>query len=202
MALTCCAEEVHQWERFRVESEWLPARLRCFIVGENPGSPKTAYFYEAKRAVPVRTILLRELHRSRILAEPTLAAFRSAGFLFDHGIRCRLRKNEIGEERRLAQQYKSPRATGAKHLERFLRDAATVWVQGYVARNAVSAPGSELPRDFSNISRSPYPGQSREAPRFFVSRYLTRASSGEVVTIFREFARFWNRTNDGNDVPV
>src|SRR5262245_57914215 len=113
MALSCCTDEIHQWDRFLVESEWLPARLRCFIVGENPGSSKTPYFYEAEKAVPVRTILLRELHEIRILAEPTFAAFRSAGFLFDHGIRCRLRKEEIREERRLARQYNSDRATGA-----------------------------------------------------------------------------------------
>jgi hypothetical protein len=198
MALACCSEEAHRWDWFGVESEWLPPQLRCFIVGENPGSFKTAYFYEAKRSVPVRTILLRELYRRRVITEPTLVAFRSAGFLFDHGIRCRLAKAEIKEERRLARQYKSPRATGASHLERFLRNAAAVWVMGYVARNAVSTPRSELPRDYRDISRAPYPGRCREAARFFVSRYLTRAPSEEVVTIFNEFEGFWNRTGDGS----
>ncbi len=202
MVLSCCPEEMHQWERFQVESEWFPTRLRCFVVGENPGSSKAAYFYDVKKAVPVRTILLRELYQSRILAEPTLAAFRSAGFLFDHGIRCRLPKNEIGKERRLAQQYKSPRANAATHLESLLRGATAVWVMGYVARNAVAAPRSELPRDFFDISSSPYPGQSREAARFFVSRYLTRAPREEVVRIFREFVRFWNRVHDGNGASV
>jgi hypothetical protein len=72
---------------------------------------------------------------------------------------------------------------------------------GYVARNAVSAPRSELPRNYGDISRAPYPGQSREARRFFVSRYLTRAPREEVALIFREFEGFWNRTADGT-APV
>lgn len=37
---------------------------------------------------------------------------------------------------------------------------------------------------------------------FRVSRYLARAPSEEVVTIFREFATFWDRTDHGNATPV
>jgi len=39
--------------------------------------------------MPVRTILLAGLHGAGLLASPTLEAFRAAGFVLDHGIRCR-----------------------------------------------------------------------------------------------------------------
>lgn len=58
----------------------MPADLRCFIVGENPGDVESAYFYDPTRAVSVRTIVLRELHARRQIRAPDLAAFRGAGF--------------------------------------------------------------------------------------------------------------------------
>ncbi len=201
MALSCCGDRSHAWEEFRVEAQWRPERLACLIIGENPGSSTSPYFYEEGRAVAVRTILLRELHRGDIITEPTLGAFRSAGFLFDHGIRCRLLDDEIGAERRLAQHYNSIRAAGAKHLEPLLKDAPAVWVMGYVARNAVAALCSEFPRDTREISSHPYPGQAPGAPRFFVSRYLTRAPRREVADIFREFLAFWKRIG-GGETPL
>jgi hypothetical protein len=69
---------------------------------------------------------------------------------------------------------------------------------GYVARNAVAGVHPEFPRDTREISRHPYPGEVPEAPRFFVSRYLTRAPREQVVAIFHEFGAFWERRRPRN----
>jgi hypothetical protein len=65
----------------------------------------------------------------------TLQAFRDAGFLFDHGIRCYLTRSEIKAQARLARHYESPLAATAMHLKPLLSSARRVWVMGYVARN-------------------------------------------------------------------
>jgi hypothetical protein len=196
--MPCCGECVHAWDEFRVATDWCPERVRCLVIGENPGSPTTAYFYNAAKKVAVRTILLRELNRAGIVASPTLEAFKAAGFLFDHGIRCRLPDDEIETQRRLAREYASPRANAAAHLTQLIRDTVGVWVMGYVARNAVAASWSEFPRDTRDISRCPYPGTLSAGSRFFVSRYITRAPRDEVAKVFREFSSFWEtiRQND------
>ena len=188
--MPCCGQS-HPWDQFAVETEWAPDRLRCLVVGENPGSTSTAYFYEADRGVAVRTILLGGLYRAGIVSEPTLAAFRAAGFLFDHGIRCRLPGDTVTTQRRLARSYSSPWANGCTHLTPLIRGASAVWVMGYVARNAVAAAWSDFPRETGDIARCPYPRQIAEAPNFFVSRYLTRAPHDQVGAVFREFVPFW-----------
>ena|SRR5438094_5690403 len=198
--MPCCGQPVHAWDQFRVAAERLPTTFRCFIVGENPGSASTAYFYDEDSGVAVRTILLSGLHSRGIIAVPTLDAFRAAGFLFDHGIRCRLADREVATQRRLARTYSSPRANAATHLASFIRNASAVWVMGYVARNAVAAECSDFPRDTRDIARCPYPLPISEAPKFFVSRYLTRAPRDDVAAIFREFAAFWvRRSGDSGD---
>jgi len=199
--MPCCDEPVHAWDQFRVATERLPTTLRCLVVGENPGSASTAYFYDEDRGVAVRTILLGRLHSARIIAAPTLNAFRAAGFLFDHGIRCRLADGEVATQRRLARTYSSPRANAATHLAPFIRNASAVWVMGYVARNAVAAACSDFPRDMRDIARCPYPMQVSEAPKFFVSRYLTRAPPEDVAAIFREFVAFWVRRSGDDAGP-
>ncbi len=168
----------------------MPTDLRCFVVGENPGSADSPYFYDARRAVAVRTIVLRELQRRGHITAPTLEAFRAAGFLFDHGIRCHLSEGDIKAEARLARRYASPRCAGAHHLKPWIERARAVWVMGYIARNAVTAICSDLPKDARKISGSPYPRQVPEAPRFFVSRYVTRAPRKEVTLIFRRLDSF------------
>jgi hypothetical protein len=188
--MKCCGKSIHAWEKFRVEQEWAPTDLQCFIVGENPGSVNSAYFYDESRGVPVRTILLRELHQRGDISEPSLAAFRSAGFLFDHGIRCYLPNGEIKAEAGLARRYASVRCAAAEHLKSWIQGAQAIWVMGYIARNAVASVCSELPKDARKISRDPYPGQISEGSRFFVSRYVTRTPRKEVVMIFREFSCF------------
>jgi hypothetical protein len=169
----------------------MPQALTCLIVGENPGSATAAYFYDEHHSVAVRTILLHELHRGGIIRQPTLPAFHAAGFLFDHGIRCRLTGDDIGTERRLSRHYKSVRAAAADHLKPHLKHTRLIWVMGYVARNAVASACPEFPRDVREISGPPYPGEAPGAPRFFVSRYLTRSPGEQVAAIFREFGSFW-----------
>ncbi len=186
--MECCGKPIHAWEMFRVEKEWLPLDLRCFIVGENPGFDTSPYFYDENRAVSVRTILLQELYQRGNISSPSLPAFRAAGFLFDHGIRCYLPNGDVKAERRLARRYASPRCAAAKHLKPWIQRASTIWIMGYIARNAVTSVCSELPKDVGKISRAPYPRQIPEAPRFFVSRYVTRAPRKEVEMIFREFS--------------
>ena len=63
---------------------------------------------------------------------------------------------------------------------------------GYIARNAVTAVCAELPMDPRKISHDPYPGQVPEAPRFFVSRYVTRAPRKQVAVIFERLDSFLN----------
>lgn len=188
--MQCCCNGLHAWEKFRVEEEWVPTNLRCFIVGENPGSAKSAYFYDERRAVPVRTILLRELHQRGDISAPSLAAFCAVGFLFDHGIRCHLPDGEVKAERRLARHNASNRCAAAEHLKPWVQRASAVWVMGYIARNAVTAICCEFPKDSNKISREPYPRRIPDAPRFFVSRYVTRAPRKEMAAIFREFSSF------------
>ena len=188
--MKCCGERLHAWERFRVEEEWVPDDLRCFVVGENPGSADSVYFYDASKAAPVRTIVLRELHTQGHINAPTLAAFRASGFLFDHGIRCHLSDGDIKAEARLARRYASPRCAAADHLKPWIDHAPAVWVMGYIARNAVTMICPELAKDARRISRDPYPRQVPEAPRFFLSRYVTRAPRKEVVVIFRRLDSF------------
>jgi hypothetical protein len=181
-----------------VDVAWRPPLLRCLIVGENPGTAQTPYFYDRQRGVAVRTILLRELHAARLLTAATLDAFRAGGFLFDHGIRCHL--DDVTTDRRLAKRYASPRASTATHLAPLIEAAPMVWVMGYVARNAVAAGCAGFPRDRGNIARAPYPRQLPTAPKFFVSRYLTRTPEREVTTIVRRFEAFWRRRATEQDV--
>lgn len=92
----------------------------------------------------------------------------------------------------------SPRANAAKHLAPLIQRASAVWVMGDVARNAMAASCPDFPRDMRAISQCPYiPDSSKRPPKFFVSRYLTRAPEDQVRAIFLEFTAFWLR-NSGN----
>jgi hypothetical protein len=182
--LPCCGAQEHPWDTYLVATEWSPDTLRYFIIGESPGEEETKYFYNPHRTVAVRTIMLRELHRHRLLNEPTLQGFRKAGFLFDHVIRCILSVDIVKNEANLANRYQSPRAATATHLKSYLRMESPVWVMGRIARNAVAILGCDFPRDTSEISKPPYPCRIANAPRFFVSRYLLHASRTEIATIF------------------
>jgi hypothetical protein len=74
---TCCIAKQHEWDRLAVDQRWLPATLRCFVVGENPGNTTSQYFYErpatyAADEVLVRRALLGGLHEQGLIAEATL----------------------------------------------------------------------------------------------------------------------------------
>ena len=80
----------------RLNGNWLPRVVRYLLIGENPGDSDSEYFYQRPRSydadkVAVRRALLHGLHQQRLITEPTLEAFRDAGFLFDHAIRCHMR---------------------------------------------------------------------------------------------------------------
>lgn len=188
--MTCCNAPDHPWDKFSVATEWLPENLHCLVIGESPGNARSVYFYDLRRKVAVRTIMLRELYRHRIITERSLPAFRGAGFLFDHAIRCLLPGDVVKHEANLANRYESPRAAAATHLVPFLQRESPVWVMGRIARNSVATFCPEFPKDTSEISKPPYPCRVAEVPRFFVSRYLLHASGAEVVQMFTRLHRF------------
>jgi hypothetical protein len=193
--LACCGAAEHSWETFSVQRDWLPETLCCLVIGESPGEDATKYFYNGRRRkVAVRTIMLRELHRHNLVSEQSLAAFRAAGFVFDHAIRCLLPAKVVKREAALADRCQSPRAGAARHLVPFLQQEAPVWVMGRIARNVVADLCRDFPAHRSDISKPPYPCKLAEAPRFFVSRYLLHASVWEVVQIFSRLHRFLDST--------
>ena len=185
--MICCSNRAHPWDTFAVSKTWCPSDLRCLIVGESPSEP---YIYDAHRRAAIQTMLLKDLHSHELIAKPNLSAFRDAGFLFDHAIRCLLPQPVIKQEWRRAKKFSSNRAETAIHLQPLLSAATKVWVMGYIARNAVAALCREFPRDRSAITKAPYPCQVGEAPRFFVSRYLLHASMGERIVIARRLHYF------------
>ncbi len=184
----CCEADAHPWDKFAVPATWFPPSLRCLIVGESPGDKTSVYIYDNTRPVAVRTILLEELRRHRIIEDESLDAFRDAGFLFDHAIRCRLPDTVVKEEWRRAKRYNSNRAAAASHLRPLLDVATRVWVMGYIARNAIAHLCIEFPRDPDGIGKAPYPREV--ASRFFVSRYVLHASMDERAVLFARLHRF------------
>src|SRR5262245_31777357 len=84
----------HLFDLREVRRAWWPAHPRCLIIGESPGAPGGAYFYDPVPAgrdpVTVRRQLLAGLERARLLPTNTLEAFRAEGFAFDHAVRCQL----------------------------------------------------------------------------------------------------------------
>ncbi len=61
---------------------------------------------------------------------------------------------------------------------------------GYLARNAVADLCSDMPRNRQKIAAKPYPCQVPEAPKVFVSRYLTRVKKEVSLTICQRFKAF------------
>jgi len=176
---------------------WHPPTLRCYIVGENPGDTQSEHFYQRPASydtdeVAVRRALLRGLSQQALIAEATLEAFRDAGFLFDHAIRCQLSSEVVKSEREKAKRYASTRVDTAAHLLRWLSRAQVVWVMGHLASNAVANATAEFPKQRRRISRSPYPGEAGPDSRFFVWEYLswrTEAHASAFAESFKRFAR-------------
>lgn len=195
--MVCCGAEKHQWEEHKVERAWLPRILRCFIVGENPGNKDSQYFYEPPKSyasdpVVVRRALLRGLHQHGLIQEATLEAFRGAGFLFDHAIRCQLDSNTVSIERQKAVRYRCRRVQTPVHLETWLATAKVVWVMGHLASNAVANATPDFARQQRRISLPPFPGSIAAGSRFFLSEYLswrTESKATRFCEAFRGFAR-------------
>jgi hypothetical protein len=173
----------------------MPKPLRCLIVGENPGDVTSEYFYEPPAdpkndRVRVRRELLDGLHDVGLIAGPTLEAFRDAGFLFDHAIRCPLPSSSVDQERLKANRYASERVANPAHLVPSLTQARIIWVMGHVASNAVANATSDFPKEKRKISQPPFPGPITPDSRFFVSEYFHRFNKKETPGIFAAFARF------------
>lgn len=193
--LECCGTQEHPWDWYKVETHWLPASIRCLIVGENPGSERSEYFYHppktyARDCVVVRKGLLQGLQAVGLIERATLESFRDAGFLFEHGIRCPLPSDVVRREHRLAKRYASARVGSALHLVPLLSRAETVWVMGHIASNAVANATPEFSKERRLISQAPYPGEIAPGSRFFISEYFTRWNRGAISGICAAFARF------------
>jgi len=196
---------MHPWDRLGVEHVWQPRRLRCLVVGENPGDVKSAYFYEvpgsyATDPIVVRRCLLRGLQSQKLLATATLQGFRDAGFLFDHAIRCPLPAEDVEKERNKARRYTVTRVQCPAHLRASLSQAPIVWVMGHLANNAVvnlvakEFPNliKEFPKEKRKISWHPFPDEAAPGSRFFVSEYFTwrnEKDSARICEAFSQFAR-------------
>lgn len=203
--LACCGAEKHEWDRWEVERRWLPATLRCFVVGENPGDTTSEYFYERPASytsdkVAVRRALLRGLHEQGLIAEATLEGFQQAGFLFDHAIRCQLSSEVVASEREKAKRYASRRVEKADHLRSWLVQARVVWVMGHLASNAVANVTPEFPRQKRKISMSPYPGEIGHDSRFFLSEYLSWRTQAKASAFAQAFERFAQKRSVFDDV--
>jgi hypothetical protein len=193
--LVCCGAEKHAWDRLEVERHWLPATLRCFIVGENPGDTKSEYFYErpasyAEDQVAVRRALLSGLHQQGLIATATLEGFREAGFLFDHAIRCQLSPSLVQAERQKAMRYASLRVGDTNHLRPWLAQACVVWVMGHLASNAVANASAEFPKQRRKISKPPFPGEIARNSRFFLSECLSWRTEAKVSAFAERFKHF------------
>jgi hypothetical protein len=188
---SCCGRE-HLFDLRAVAERWWPADLKCLIIGESPGEPGAQYFYDGIPAhgdrVRVRRRLLKGLFDVGVITSPTLGAFRDCGFLFDHAIRCQIPLSEVHLEWKKAQRYESARAANPTHLRDLLSRAPSVWIMGYLARNAVAEFDSEFPRVRERLSPPrPILGVPR---RYFLSRYLTRIGEREVRAIVIAFKHF------------
>jgi hypothetical protein len=128
-----------------------------------------------------------------LIESPTLEAFRAAGFVFDHAIRCQLPTPTIKDEHKLARRYASPRAHAAAHLAEFVAAARKVWILGHIAPDAVTNVSGL--RDRRSRITPPYVLQTeppQTEPKVFVSQYFRRFDSpAEVLKIIKQFRIFF-----------
>jgi hypothetical protein len=188
----CCGSE-HPYDSRHVRASWYPSSIKCLVIGENPGVPGSPYFYDpipkyGADPVEVRRYLLPALVRVHLMESPTLEAFREAGFLFDHAIRCQLDQAVTKVEWKLAKEFQSDRAHQAAHLKPIIDQAVKVWIMGHVARDAVThlCTSPAMIKRFKKLT-PPYV----ENPKMFVSAYFTRFMKerqvDEVLERFKEF---------------
>ncbi len=182
--MSCCGKR-HAWDIYEVATRWTPDTLRCLIVGENPGDERSIYFYQpadGRDPVRIRSNLLHALTVATLISAPTLEAFRAAGFLFDHAIRCRMPFEQIQIYRRSADRPKPALPGNAEHLRPLVAEARSVWVMGRIARKAVGSVAEDFPIGREQISKPPYPCRLNST-KYFVSRYLSRISRDRAATI-------------------
>lgn len=192
---SCCDAVLHPWDKYAVERRWIPETLRCLIIGESPGDSNSQYFYAApqsyvKDRVVVRRCLLRGLCEEGLIGAATLEAFRDAGFLFDHAIRCPLSRAVVKAENRAARKYESTRVENPSHLRGMLSQAVVVWVMGHIASNAVANLCVTFPKERRYVSKAPFPGELHAGSKFFVSEYFTRWNQKEYSRICTAFKLF------------
>jgi len=188
--MNCCGK-LHAWDIYDVPNRWKPQRVRCLIVGENPGEQDSMYFYDVPAnhdPVRVRTNLLYWLTVVGLISEPTLIAFRAGGFLFDHAIRCHMPFKEIKRISRTADRTEPLLPATPAYLRPLMEEALTVWVMGRIARKAVGVVAKDFPTVRDKISQPPYPCRLR-GTKYFVSRYLSRISREHAAIIARELRR-------------
>lgn len=186
--------EVHEpFESREVRARWWPRREVCVIIGESPGAPGEAYFYDPippdrKDPVGVRGMLLPALVQAGLIASSTLEAFRDAGFVFDHAIRRQIPMAVVRKERERALRYRSDWAARATHLVKPVEAFPVVWVMGRIARNAIATvkPATAVKRKLD----PPYVLDAE--PRLFFSTYFRpRFDSPETVkNVVAQFKRF------------
>lgn len=190
----CCSGR-HPFDSRAVPEAWRPQDLRCLIIGESPGDTDSAYFYDPipvgrTDPIEVRRYLLSGLWSAGLLSAPTLEALRSAGFLFDHAIRCQLPRDVIKRERAAAARWKSERAHRASHLVALVNAAAKVWVMGRIALDAVRHVCGLSALIATCRVHPPYIVSNTGEPPFFVSRYMNRWAEQTRPEIIDEFKRF------------
>ncbi len=63
--MNCCGK-LHAWDIYDVPNRWKPQRVRCLIVGENPGEQGSMYFYDVPaNHDPVRVRTNPDCYRMR-----------------------------------------------------------------------------------------------------------------------------------------
>jgi len=68
-----------------------------------------------------------------------------------------------------------------------IEEAQSVWVMGWIARNAVTSLYPVIPQEDHKLT-PPY--RIVQMPKIFVSRYLSRISKTDVLQIARQAIRF------------
>jgi len=195
MTLPKCCHVRHSFDTFHVQEEWWPSNLNCLIVGESPGGLSSHYFYDLEHPVRIRRNLLIGLHHCGLITEPTVTAFKTAGFLFDHAIRCQIPATEIKREWQEAKRYNSQRAAAAHHLAPLLATFPHVWAMGYIARNAVACLDPKFPKEVRKVVPAYVP---EGASKYFVARYLLNIGDQEITQILEAFKQYYCRAKAAN----
>jgi hypothetical protein len=168
----------------------MPQRLRCLIIGESPGAPGSACFYDpilpSSDPVKVRRLLLRALTNDHILTAPSLEEFKAAGLVFDHAIREQIDMGLVEVDRDKAAKFESVLAASATHLLPLIEKAESVWAMGFIARNAMTGLFASIPKKRLTLT-PPY----KLNDKIFVSRYLTRFTNQDAANeIVRQASKF------------